>query len=149
MHHIPLYSSLSAVSVNCSSPLYLSIIIPFRQIKISSRNHFRSHRLPTRRAHHPREAVHKHLFIHLNKTTSLKPISHHVFRSQNKIRDGNHYPIPFSSPTLKPRNERLLEMLQMPAHQQSSGVITLLHQLPTCERQEMHFLLMHVRHAHS
>ena len=115
--------------------LYLSFIILFRKIEKSHRNHFRSHKLPTKRSHHPRKAFHQSLYIHLIKTTTLKPILHHVFRSQNQIRNGNHYPIiSYSKPTLQPRNERLLEMLQMPTHQQSSGVITLLRQLPACER---------------
>ena len=110
---------------------------PPSQNRKSSRNHFRSHRQPTRPSHHPRrEALHQYLYIHLNKSTSSKPIIfRHVFRSQIQIRNGNHYPIiSCPKPTLQPRNERLLEMLQMPTHQQSSGVITLLRQLPTCER---------------
>ena len=134
MHHIRLYSSLFAVSVNCSSPFIYIHQYPLSQNRKSSRNYFRSHRLPTRRSHHLRKAFHQYEYIHLNKPAGLKPIFHHVFRSQNQIRNGNHYPIPFPSPTLQPRNERLLEMLQMPTHQQSSGVFTLLRQLPTCER---------------
>ena len=136
MPQIRLCSSLFAVSVNCSSPTSISILHhPLSQNRKSPRNHFRSHTLPTKRSHHPRKAFHQSLYIYLIKTTTLKSILHHVFRSQNQIRNGNHYPIiSYSKPTLQPRNERLLEMLQMPTHQQSSGVITLLRQLPACER---------------
>lgn len=136
-----LVHTLILIPVYCQLQLFFTYIYhhhPLSQNRKSSSNHFRSHRLSARQFHHPREAFHKHLHIYLNKTPSLRPrspsIVHHVFRSQNQIRNANQYPIPFPSPALQPRNERLLEMLQMPTHEQSSRVITLLRQLPTCER---------------
>ena len=114
--------------------LYLSFIIPFRKIESPPEstsdliNYLQSDHITLAKA------FHQSLYIHLIKTTSLKPILHHVFRSQSQVRNGHHYPIiSCSKPTLQPRDERLLEMLQMPTHQQSSGVITLLRQLPACE----------------
>ena len=125
---------LSAVSVKCSSPSYLSIIIPFRKVDsppeiTSDLTKYLQRALITLAK--PSTNIYTAIST---KPPALKPIVHHVFRSQNQTRNGNHYPIPFPIPTLQPRNERLLEMLQMSTHQQPSGVITLLRQLPACER---------------
>ena len=133
-----LCSSLCAANVNSSEPLYLPII-PFRKHRKSSRHDSKISQKTYKAisSHRHRAAFHRYLYIStINPSLrhASPSIPHHVFRPENQIRTGNQYPFPLPSPTLQPRNERLLEMLQVPTHKQPSGIITLLRQLPTRER---------------
>ena len=132
-----LCSSLCAANVNSSEPLYLPII-PFRKHRKSSRHDSEiSQTYKATSTHRLHAAFHRYLYISTIDSSSRQPspfILHHVFRPENQIQTGNQYPFTLPSPTLQPRNEGLLEMLQVPTHKQPSGIITLLRQLPTRER---------------
>ena len=123
---LSIYTTLVLIPVCCQRQLVLRLYIypsfPFTKIDSPPEPTSRSHILLTRPSQHLRAAFHNYIYASISTLTpgSRLPspsIPHHVFRPQNQIRTGNQYPIPLPIATLQPRNERLLEMLQMPTHQ--------------------------------